>query len=418
MKKHRLGILFISIFLSLSTYSQDYLITFTAAGDTTAIEDILVFNLRSREFKVLPGTDTLHLIDPTGINAAGAGHPGCTVSPNPVTDRSSLTFETRESGEANITMTDAAGRILCSYSGFLQRGSQSFMISAAGNGIRFLNVAGSGISKVCKFINSSPEKSIARIQYLSTVPHRDQSLKNTIQVIAMEYLDRDQLLFEAISGKYATMVADVPASSKTIQFVFSACTDGDGKNYRTVVLGTQIWMAENLNVGTMIPGTQSQTNNGIIEKYCYDNVGCESYGGLYQWNEMMQYDTTAGSQGICPAGWHLPTDMEWTELTGNITCNPEPGGALKSTGTIQSGSGLWEEPNTGATDCLGFSAVPEGWRNSLGNFELLHGYATFWQSTQDGVSSAWGRHADYDNPGVDRRTYDKSFGMSVRCVKN
>jgi len=87
-----------------------------------------------------------------------------------------------------------------------------------------------------------------------------------------------------------------------------------------VMIGEQCWMAENLNIGEMIDGSQSMTENGIIEKYCYDNdpENCETYGGLYQWDEMMEYVTDTAVQGICPAGWHLHTDHEWKVLEGTV----------------------------------------------------------------------------------------------------
>ena len=86
----------------------------------------------------------------------------------------------------------------------------------------------------------------------------------------------------------------------------------DGQIYNTVQIGTQCWMAENMNIGTRINGSGDQTNNGTIEKYCYDDneANCDTNGGLYQWNEMMQYTTMEGAQGICPAGWHIATDAE------------------------------------------------------------------------------------------------------------
>ncbi|MBK7631804.1 MAG: hypothetical protein IPJ23_14080 [Ignavibacteriales bacterium] len=82
----------------------------------------------------------------------------------------------------------------------------------------------------------------------------------------------------------------------------------EGKTYGTVLIGTQCWMKENLNVGTMIQGNSNQSNNGVKEKYCYNNdtANCSIYGGLYQWNEAMQYVTTEGARGICPEGW-IPT---------------------------------------------------------------------------------------------------------------
>ena len=85
----------------------------------------------------------------------------------------------------------------------------------------------------------------------------------------------------------------------------------DGQQYPTILIGSQCWLAKNLNVGIKINnGSLSPSNNGIIEKYCYNNDTnyCNTYGGLYEWNEMMQYSLIESSQGICPCGWHIPSD--------------------------------------------------------------------------------------------------------------
>ena len=90
----------------------------------------------------------------------------------------------------------------------------------------------------------------------------------------------------------------------------------DGKIYGTVQIGSQCWMSENLNIGTRINSGVIMTDNDTIEKYCYDNLeaNCDTSGGLYRWDEMMQYVTTDSTQGICPKGWHLPGDEEWKTL--------------------------------------------------------------------------------------------------------
>jgi len=90
----------------------------------------------------------------------------------------------------------------------------------------------------------------------------------------------------------------------------------DGKVYSTVQIDTQCWMAENINIGTKVDGVVTQTNNGVIEKYCYDNLeeNCDEYGAFYQWDEAMEYSTEEGVQGICPEGWHLATKMEWHQM--------------------------------------------------------------------------------------------------------
>ncbi|MDR3666696.1 MAG: FISUMP domain-containing protein, partial [Ignavibacteriaceae bacterium] len=107
--------------------------------------------------------------------------------------------------------------------------------------------------------------------------------------------------------------------------------DYGGQTYNTIAIGDQCWLKENLNIGTMIDSTQNPSNNGIIEKYCYNNdsVKCSIYGGLYQWDEAMQYDTTEGSKGICPTGWHVPSWNEFATLKSFVGNN---GNELKEIG--------------------------------------------------------------------------------------
>lgn len=204
----------------------------------------------------------------------------------------------------------------------------------------------------------------------------------------------------------------------------------DGKVYATLQLGTQCWMKQNLNIGTRIAGAGNQTNNGTIEKYCYNNTesNCDYYGGLYQWNEMMQYTTTAGVKGICPTGWHIPTDAEWTTLTTYVSsqpayqCNSNSTYIAKAlaattnwntyTGTCTIGN------NLAANNATGFTALPAGYRGSDGGFNFLGFYALLWSSTGANGSVAWNRDMDYGSSGVDRYGNYKVYGFSVRCIKD
>lgn len=201
----------------------------------------------------------------------------------------------------------------------------------------------------------------------------------------------------------------------------------EGQTYNTVEIGSQCWMAENLNVGTRINGSSDQTDNDTIEKYCYDNntSNCDTYGGLYQWDEMMDYVITEGTQGICPTGWHLPTDAEWMTLeeevestTGvnwYITCSwrgTDAGSNLKETSTL-----YWEFPNAYATNSSGFTGLPGGQRHFTGSFVDLTMDAKFWTSSENGTS-AWLRTLFYCNAKVNRCKYGKTLGYSVRCLKD
>ena len=193
-----------------------------------------------------------------------------------------------------------------------------------------------------------------------------------------------------------------------------------GQVYNTVQIGTQCWFKENLNIGTRINGGAGQTNNSIMEKYCYNDLesNCNIYGGLYQWNEMMQYVTTEGVQGICPTDWHIPTDAEWSTVTTFLGGTGVAGGKMKSTGTIEAGTGLWYDPNTGATNESGFTAVPPGARNIYGSFNDLGSYGYWWSSTKYDASTSYNRVMYYNLSNV-YRNYDYNLnGFSVRCLRD
>ena len=184
-----------------------------------------------------------------------------------------------------------------------------------------------------------------------------------------------------------------------------------GKTYNTVQIGTQCWLRENLDIGTRINGTVEQSDNGILEKYCYNDQesNCAVYGGMYQWNEMMQY-VTSSATGICPPGWHIPSDGEWNDL--QTILGSDPGGKMKETGFTH-----WQSPNTGATNSSGFTALPGGLLYPAKNFEELNQDCYFWSST-DGGSSAPHRTLRYTTANLEQYVNQKAFGFSVRCLKD
>jgi uncharacterized protein (TIGR02145 family) len=195
----------------------------------------------------------------------------------------------------------------------------------------------------------------------------------------------------------------------------------DNQEYTTVQIGAQCWMAENLNIGTMINGSGNQTNNGVIEKYCYsDNTAnCDIYGGLYQWNEMMQYTTTPEVQGICPEEWHLPTDAEYCTVTQfidfTVNCNIS-GWSGTDVGTKMKSTTGWYGGGNGTNES-GFTALPGGWCGSNGNFGNLLILGVFWSSSEYDIG-ARSRYLDYYSATIYLFTSEKNAGYSVRCVKD
>jgi uncharacterized protein (TIGR02145 family) len=176
--------------------------------------------------------------------------------------------------------------------------------------------------------------------------------------------------------------------------------------YHTVKIGNQCWMAENLNVGTMVTGVTEQTDNGTIEKYCYRDsiLSCTLYGGLYQWNEAMQYSVTPGTQGICPSGWHIPTHYEFLTLNSAVYNN---GNALKAmlSGVV-------------ATNISGFSALIAGQRDGTGTFGSLGTFTDIWSSTENAATLAFDLQLASYNGGIAHAEYFKDYGVSVRCIQD
>ena len=203
----------------------------------------------------------------------------------------------------------------------------------------------------------------------------------------------------------------------------------DGQSYATVQIGTQCWMRENLNIGTMITGSSAQTDNGVFEKYCYgNNPGrCATYGGLYQWNEAMQYVTTEGTQGICPTGWHLPTDDEYKTLEIYLGMTPAQADQIGWRGNnegakLAGGSYLWTNAELTANanfGSSGFDALPAGTQYFDGSFYYLTYETRFWTSSADDVLNSFERHLYFHNINVNRSSRSISlYAYSVRCLKD
>ena len=201
-------------------------------------------------------------------------------------------------------------------------------------------------------------------------------------------------------------------------FACGDTVDYEGQTYATVEIGTQCWFAENLNVGTMLAsGSTEPTDNSIIQKWCYNNstTNCDNEGGLYNWNEMMDYTTAEGAQGICPSGWHIPTDTEQHTLDNYLatgTCDPnrttwgcDPAGTKMSLYTLN------------GNNSSGFSALLAGVRGTYGSFNHQGSYTYFWSSTESDTT-AWIRLLYSGFSTVYRGAVDKANGYSVRCVQD
>ncbi len=205
----------------------------------------------------------------------------------------------------------------------------------------------------------------------------------------------------------------------------SLVDDRDGQEYATVQIGEQCWMAENLNVGERIDGGVNMTDNGVIEKYCYDDdpTNCNIYGGLYKWDEIKGYDSSVYVKGICPDGWTLPSYIDFKNLIEYCGGDSIAGGKLKSTGTLQGGNGLWNEPNTGATDEYLFSGLPSGIYDLSSSYYDGLSETTAYPIMGPDSYFFFVQSLSYDSETTVRTTIyngvnGNSFAISTRCIKN
>lgn len=204
------------------------------------------------------------------------------------------------------------------------------------------------------------------------------------------------------------------AESKT-----GTVTDIEGNVYKTIKIGNQWWMAENLKVtkfrnGEVISNVTSNAEWGSISTpafSCYNNdfdTYGSTYGLLYNWY------AAADSRNIAPEGWHVPSDAEWQTLISFLGGESVAGEKMKEAGTSR-----WVSPNTGATNTSGFTALPAGSRyGTTGESKWLGFGNDYWSTTYENSANAWTRYLGNDMAGCLRLSHDKESGFSIRCVKD
>ncbi len=414
--------------------SQDYQISFTGTGASTTFESIEVQNLTQGTSSTLAQGDVLHLKGTaTGLFDTNYQEKEITVYPNPMKEQSNIEFTALSAGEYVIDLYSISGKKILSDKYDLNAGRHVFQLEGLSAGIYTLSLKSGNSLYSAKLISKGATSTMACINYVHTKSidkKNNVSLKSAAadNLVEMQYNDGDRLLITATSGDYVTVKSLVPSASTTENIDFTACIDGDGNNYRTVKIGTQTWMAENLKttkylngdlIGTTSPANKDLSfDNSSKYQWAYDGneVNVDTYGRLYTWHVIMD------SRKTCPTGWHIPTDEEWTTLETYVANDGflgREGTALKTVeGWLY--SGLYCEAGTNE---YGFDALPGGYRNVMGTYSS-NGYLSYWWSTTEydspgfGTISAWCRIFDYGETSITKDDHDKRDGIAVRCVKD
>lgn len=242
------------------------------------------------------------------------------------------------------------------------------------------------------------------------------------QELKVDFTPTDASMYNPASKTVSINV--LPASISTAIFnpdlTYGTLTDIEGNNYKTITIGTQTWMAENLRTtryrnGDAIPEVTGNTAwIGLsTDAYCnyensMDEIKIATMGRLYNWFAV------TNSHNIAPEGWHVATDAEWSTLTGFLGNETNAGGKLK-----EAANAHWKSPNSGATNASGFTALPGGRREYDSGLFINDGYDGFWwTSSAYNPDYSWYRYLHYDVSAIYRANFHKQYGFSVRCVKD
>lgn len=443
MKKSILFFNILVFVLCLNTQGQKPVIelTFTGVNNETwvSMESIEIKNITRGVDTMLFYPDTILVLHyQVGINELNQQSNGLIVFqnyPNPVKEHTTITMYVPDKDNVNIMIKDAMGRQVISKEQVLDKGYHSFRFNPGADHLYFFMAKWKETCSSIKIINGGTNP--GRISSLEHIGNNKiiTSLKSLNDIQVFSFDTGDDLIFVGKTNGMESGIFDEPKTntSYTFQFATNIPCPGtptvtyEGQTYNTLQIFSQCWLKENLNVGIMIDSLTDMSDNGVIEKYCYRNMedSCDIYGGLYQWNELMQYSMSPGSQGICPPGWHIPTDDDWIILGGSVDSQysiGDPEWYNSGYNGFDVGLNLKSEngwsSNGNGSDSFGFLALPGGQRISNGYFDGISIKASFWSSTEDYPEASWYRALSSIYDGIDRSSQTNNWGKSVRCIQD
>ncbi len=428
------------------------MLTFTADnnGQHVPLNSILIENLTQGGDITLFAPDTVLVLDYiTGmIESKAFDDNSFSLSqnyPNPMEGKTTVSLSLPERNKILITISDVVGREVVNQEFQLEQGTHTFSFYPGRESLYFLTARADNQSRTIKMFNSpctAASVELCKLEYNGTKTgsgeyKTEEMLNNFVFDLG------DQLQYAASSALGDRTIINTPTGNQTYTFQYGSggapcpdtltVTDIDGNTYNTVLIGSQCWMKENLKTttyqnGTAIPNVtddyawQNHTTGAYV---WYDNdiTWKDSYGALYNWF------TTVDPNGLCPAGWHVPTNDEWTALTDYIGGTGSPhGNELKSCSQLNSPLGgscntsehpRWGQHNTHyGTDDYGFSGLPGGYRVLNGTFYYIGSNGYWWSSTEYSSTLAWFRYLFYSNGYVGVYYHYLQRGLSIRCLRD
>jgi uncharacterized protein (TIGR02145 family) len=438
------------MFAALTTQGQDIKINFTCSMTGSSIEKITATNLTSRQTISLPGTETLVLTQLFPISNGIPESPDLTNSlnafPNPFAGSTTITASVTEAQQVSVRVITLNGQLITETEAYVQAGENAFRLTVASPDIYLVSITTNRGTSGYKVLCTEAKNSVNGIQYTGMSPgisagSAGSVLKSSTGTYRIYYVPGDIIRYHCKSCNNQSMVmTDIPVASKMVPVQFSDCIDAGGRGYATVMVGDQLWMAENMAyLPSVSPSSAGSENFPAYYVYGYEDSRVRAakatsnyvkYGALYNWE---------AAKSVCPDGWKLPSDADWLALEKflGMTSEDAEESGLRITGAVggklkETGSEFWKIPNKGARNETGFTALPGGYRqmpfpaingtsdeshDPYGSFSKRNYKGNFWTASEVGKTTAWSRTLGNAENGVTREPDNKSLGFSVRCIK-
>lgn len=429
------------ITFSLSSIAQTMInLTFSGTNDSSYVQldSIKVMNLSVECDTTLYWPDTVLTIGFAGIENHLEANNCFEITQsfsNPTNDVTGFSVILPEMGILSLRISDLLGREVNGFNQYLTAGRHKFSFTPGMENLYIVCAEFEGLTASMKIINLN-----MRGSNYSVLDYQGAESKNTVKNTKADRPEYcfdlgHKLLMIGFTGGNESGISDYLYNDEsfTFQFAFNIPCPGmpeityEGQVYHTVQIYNQCWLKENLNLGTIIPTINEMSNDGIVEKYCYLDQpdSCIKYGGLYQWQEAMQYSWKENTRGICPPGWHIPGDLDWKILEGATDSQYGIGDPVWDVAeargfdvglNIKSASG-WILNGNG-TDMFGFAALPAGYRSLTGGSQNATSGAYWISSKYITYETAIKRNLFYFANDITRHEGSLLNGSSVRCLKD
>lgn len=450
MKKAYL--IFLTYLFVAQVNGQNYDIDFEVSGQGTPPNSVQVTNLNTSESLLLQ-EDVLRLnLSTLNMNTFNLEVKNkLKVYPNPINEEATIEYSSQINEKTTVKIYDVFGKLVMSEMIQVEDGINILKLKGLRSGTYILTIASSINTHSSLLVSTFEGELNPSIEFIETKSMENLNMtkqsRNNRAIVDMEYTTGEELQFIAEWNGEQSTINLIPTQSQTLQFDFSleTVTDIDGNVYNTTTIGTQTWMTENLKVthyanGTAIPNTTDNMDwanlgsNNTDKAFCYQNNNTNNeattYGALYTYAAATNGDNSGNNvQGICPYGWHLPSDDEWKTLEmvlgmsqaesddDNTWRGTNQGSQLSGTANLWNNGALEVDLSFGSSN---FNAIASGARYDYnGAFVNTGIHSYLWTSTQSSFTSdAYARRIDYNATTVFRAAHAKSYGICVRCIKN